>query len=135
MNRAMQQYRQVHAHAGVQDADPHRLVQMLFRGALDRVAAARGCIVNGDTAGKGEQIGRAISIIGGLRDSLDMESGALSAQLDELYDYMGRRLLLANLHEDVELLDEVTSLLMPIASAWDQIREQVVAVRPRMGAA
>jgi flagellar protein FliS len=135
MNRALQQYRKVDAHGSVQDADPHRLIQMLFRGALDRVAAARGCIANGDVAGKGEQIGKAISIIGGLRDSLDLERGDLARQLDELYDYMGRRLLLANLHGDVALLDEVTALLTPLASAWDQVREQVVQTKAEAGVA
>lgn len=131
MHSALQQYQQVSAHGGVQDADPHHLIQLLFRAALDRIATARGAMENGDTARKGELIGRAISIVGGLRDSLDLDAGAVAANLDALYEYIGRRLLEANLHNDIAALEEVNRLLTPVANAWDQTRPEILATRAR----
>ncbi|ROR34922.1 flagellar export chaperone FliS [Inmirania thermothiophila] len=133
MNRsgAIQQYRQVSTHAGVTDADPHRLVQMLLEGALEKVCTARGHMVRGEVAAKGAQIGWAISILEGLRASLDRERGGeIAANLNDLYDYMERRLLEANLHNDPAILDEVANLLREIKGAWDAIPEAVRAGVP-----
>lgn len=121
-NSAMRQYQQVKTDAGMEDASPHRLVQMLMEGALERIAAARGHMVRGETARKGEQIGKAIGIIGGLREGLDEEAGGeLVRNLDALYGYMERRLVQANLSSDPTILDEIAGLLREIKTAWDAI--------------
>ena len=115
-------YNQVDSYTGVSDADPHRLVQMLLEGALGKIAAVKGLMTRGDTVKKGEVIGQAISIIGGLRSSLDIASGGkFAANLDDLYEYMERRLVQANLKNDVAILDEVATLLREIKTAWDLI--------------
>ena len=120
--KALRQYQQVNAHSGAAYASPHRLIQMLMEGALERIAVAKGCIQRQDTVAKGEQISRAIAIIGGLREGLNHEAGGqLAANLDALYDYLQRRLLEANLHSDLLILDEVADLLRPIKEAWDEI--------------
>lgn len=123
---AMNQYSKMAVQTGVTSASPHRLIQMLMEGALDKIATARGCMERGDVANKGRQISWAISIINGLRASLDKEQGGEIAQnLDDLYDYMERRLVLANSHNDIGMLDEVTALLRQIKEAWDAIGDQV----------
>ena len=89
-------YSSAQAHGGVAAADPHRLIVMLMDGALERISTARGCMARGDTAEKARLINRAVSIIGELRNSLDLKAGGqIAANLGELYDYMGRRLLKA----------------------------------------
>lgn len=124
--RAVAAYAQVSVQCAVGSASPHRLVQMLMDGALARIAAARGCLERKQTAAKGQQISMAISIIGGLRASLDMHSGQEIAQnLNNLYSYMERRLLEANLNNDTSMLDEVAGLIKQIKEAWDTIGEQV----------
>lgn len=105
----------------VDDASPHRLIQMLFEGCLQRMAIAKGAIEHQDIAVKGENISRAIGILGGLRDSLDLSQGELAANLDRLYEYMERRLLEANLKNDALIIDEVCNLLRDVKSAWDAI--------------
>lgn len=121
-NSALRQYQQVKTGAAVEEATTHRLIQMLLDGALERLASAKGHIQRGDVQRKGEQIGKAIGIVGGLRASLDFEAGgALAANLEALYDYMERRLLQANLASDPAILDEVAGLLRQIKSAWDRI--------------
>jgi flagellar protein FliS len=97
---------------------------MLMEGALDKIAAARGHMERGEIQPKGQQIGSAISILEGLKSSLDMEKGGDIAQnLEELYLYMERRLLEAHLSNDPALLDEVSDLLKQIKEAWDAISD------------
>ena len=120
------QYRQVSAQSEIMDADPHRLIQMLMEGALDKIAAAKGFMIRGVVAEKGLQISFAISIVDGLRMSLDKELGGdIAANLDALYDYMGRRLLAANVENNPAYLDEVASLIKEVKSAWDAIPANV----------
>lgn len=119
---ALQQYQQVKTDAGLEDANPHRLIQLLFEGGLERLASAKGHIQRGEIARKGEQIGKAIDIIDGLRASLNEAAGGdLARNLDALYDYMERRLLEANLKSDPVLIDEVAGLLHDVKEAWDSI--------------
>jgi flagellar protein FliS len=63
------------AHSGVMDATPHRWIKMLLDGALSRILSAKGHMKANDIALKGEQIGSAISIIEGLKASLDFKQG------------------------------------------------------------
>ncbi len=115
-------YNQVNSYSGVTDADPHRLVQMLLEGVLGKLAIVKGHMSRGDVPRKGEVIGQAMAIVGGLRSSLDMQAGGeLAANLDGLYAYIERRLLTANLDNDVEIVIEVTGLLREIKSGWDAI--------------
>ncbi|MBZ5755946.1 flagellar export chaperone FliS [Pseudomonas sp. S5(2021)] len=119
---AMRQYQQVGVKAQVTEADPHRLIQMLMQGGLDRIAQARGAMLREAYADKGVLIGKAINIIGGLRDVLDKNvGGELADNLERLYDYMTMRLFEASRHNDVARLDEVATLLGEIKGAWDEI--------------
>ncbi|HEY8585898.1 MAG TPA: flagellar export chaperone FliS [Rhodanobacter sp.] len=115
-------YQQVRSHGGVESADPHGLITLLMDGALERLVKARAHMVRGEVAAKGEAISRCIEILGGLRGSLDPKADpALAGRLDSLYEYMGRRLLQANLRDDATLIDEVMKLLQPIRDSWVKI--------------
>jgi len=119
---ALRQYQQMSAHSGVMDATPHRLIQMLLDGALTRILSAKGALKQNNTAKKGEQIGSAISIIEGLKASLDFEKGGeISKNLDALYEYINHILLQANIKGDESLLDEAGKLLSQIKMGWDSI--------------
>ena len=119
---ALQNYSKVANESGVMNATPYRIIQMLMAGALDRISAAKGMIARGEIVGKGKQISDAISIINGLRRSLDHKiGGEIAANLDALYDYMVRRLMHASVHNDVDILDEVARLLNTIKNGWDSI--------------
>ena len=126
MRKELNQYRQAGPIAEIAVADPHRLTQMLFEGALERIAVARGAMTQGNVPLKGQKISQAVDIIGGLRDALDHERGGeLAANLDALYEYMSRRLLEANIHNDAERLEEVSRLLREVKTGWDGIPEQM----------
>ena len=122
---AMKQYQQVSVHSGIMDASPHRLVQMLMEGALEKIALAKGNMANNNIASKGENISKAITIVGGLQSSLNKEAGgALAENLNNLYDYMSRRLVIANSRNDESILDEVASLMVEIKMGWDGISDE-----------
>ncbi|KIH85941.1 flagellar export chaperone FliS [Pseudomonas batumici] len=119
---ALRQYQKVGAQAQTSEASPHRLVQMLMEGGLDRIAQAKGAIQRNDIPGKGVAIGKAIDIVGGLREGLDLEKSADTVgDLDKLYAYMMTRLLEANVHSDIQMLDEVAGLLTTVKEGWDAI--------------
>ena len=119
---ALRQYQKVNGVAQTSEASPHRLVQMLMQGGLDRIAQAKGAIARNDIAQKGILIGKAIGIIGGLREGLDLQQGGeLAANLDSLYQYMVSRLLEANVKNEAAPLDEVAGLLRNVKSGWDAI--------------
>lgn len=120
-------YGKVAVDVSVESADPHKLVLMLFEGALLALASATLAMRRRegatDLARKGEAISKAIDIIAnGLKASLDLEAGGeLAQRLAALYDYMCARLLHANLHDQPAVLDEVSHLLAELKEAWEQI--------------
>lgn len=129
MNNLAKEYQSIRVSSGVEDASPHRLIQMLMEGFIDRVASAKGNMTQGNLAEKGMLISKAIEIARGLKASLDMDRGGeISAQLEELYDYIIRRCLIANRENDPNILDEVMRLMSTIKQGWDgipmDIREQ-----------
>lgn len=121
-NSAIAQYQRVNNVGSVEGASPHRLILMLMNGALERLVQARGAIEHRDIALKGAMIGKATMIIGGLQSSLDRNQAPdYVDNLDRLYDYMQRRLLEANLKNDVSLIDEVMDLMKTLRNSWQEI--------------
>ncbi|WP_425475121.1 flagellar export chaperone FliS [Brenneria uluponensis] len=124
-----QAYAQVGLESGVMSASPHKLITMLFDGALSALVRADIYMEQRDTVGKGNAITKAVRIIdSGLLASLDMEKGGeISANLAQLYDYMIRQLLHANLHNDRHVLQNITELLRGIADSWKQIDQENIS--------
>ena len=121
-SRAATAYRQVGVESMVDGASPHRLIQMLFDGLMQTLNAARGALQRGEIQEKGRLINKACRILEeGLKASLDPAQGEIASNLSALYDYCNNRLMLANARNDVTLIDEVVSLVTPIADGWRQI--------------
>jgi len=116
-------YANIEVESAVLSASPYQLVNMLFDGALSALKRAQILMDQGDTTGKGQAISKAINIISnGLQSGLDYNANKeLCTNLDNLYDYMTRRLLQDNLHNDSAALVEVHSLLNNISDAWKEI--------------
>lgn len=116
------EYRKVGVQSGVETASPHKLIQMLLDGAIEKVQLARGYMERHEIAKKCETVSWAMAIIDGLRSSLNMaDGGAIAENLDALYDYMLRRLLDANMDNDPAALDEVVKLLSDLREGWHGI--------------
>jgi flagellar secretion chaperone FliS len=127
---AINAYSTVSAESRVMGADPHQLIALLYEGALLAIARAGEEMRAKQTEAKGHSISKAIAIIGeGLNASLNAKAGGkLAEDLSALYCYMVKRLVDANVNNDVSALDEVSNLLQELKDAWDTIRPQVVAI-------
>ena len=120
-NRNLKAYKTTSLDAELAVADPHRVIQMLMQGVLERLAQAKGAIERRDFSGKSTAISKAMAIINGLQDSLDLSYGQIPQDLYALYDYMKDRLMDASKNMDCEAIDEVANLMITIKSAWDNI--------------
>lgn len=116
------QYRKVGVSSRVADADPHKLVALLFEGASERIRRAEAFLAQGDQAMKGKAIGEACAIIGHLNGSLDHEAGGeIAGNLSALYDFVIQRLTEANLNNDTGALHDSLAVMGEIESAWNAI--------------
>lgn len=117
-----QKYARTAVESEIEGATPHRLVQMLMEGVLEKIATAKGYMMRRQFETTSRHINWAISIVNGLRTSLNKEAGGdLARNLDELYDYMSRRLVQANINADPAMLDEVAALMAEVKSGWNQV--------------
>ncbi len=121
-------YRKGNLKQDVANADPHKLTLMLLQGALDRIAYAKGAMERKEFDVKADFISKASAIIMHLRDTLDMDvGGEVAENMFALYNYMIERLSDAHINNNLNILDEVSSLLTPIRDAWVQIPESAKA--------
>jgi len=120
-------YAKTGATTGVENADPHRLIQMLIDGAIEKINRAKFFLNNGKTAEKGQHISWAISIIGGLQGSLNMEKGGeIAHNLNHLYEYCTLTLVEANTENSEKKLNDVLAVMKQVKEGWDGIREQTL---------
>ena len=88
MRKNLKTYRQVNIESGVLSSDPHKIVLMMFDGALTAIAEAKGAFERKDLESKSKAITKAINIFSALRESLDKESEpTISDNFDNLYAY------------------------------------------------
>jgi flagellar protein FliS len=121
-------YRQVGVESAVSGgASPHRLVAMLFDGAIEAIVQARGALRERNIELKGRAIGRAARIVDeGLKAGLNLEAGGeLAANLRDVYIYVTTRLTLANVRNDDAMLEECQRLMEPLRDAWASIGTRV----------
>ncbi|MBA6223188.1 flagellar export chaperone FliS [Colwellia sp. MB02u-18] len=121
IHASLKKYQQVNK-STAQEASPYQLVAMLFQKLLDNIATAKGAITQKNYEKKGAELSNAIAIIGVLEASIDFEQGGeISNNLASLYLYCSEQLLLASTNNDIDKLNEVAQILIPIKSGWDSI--------------
>ena len=129
---AMKAYSNASVEANLEGVSPHQLIVMLFDGAVRAVAKARMAMQKNDVIAKCAGISHAMKIIqDGLQLSLDIKAGGEMAQnLNDLYDYMCDRLLVANVNNEIGPLDEVGRLLVDLRAAWSAIGQKPLPAKP-----
>ncbi|MCB5162863.1 flagellar export chaperone FliS [Marinomonas algarum] len=121
-SKGIQAYRKDSLKSDLASADPHRVIQLLMQGALEKLALGKGCIERSDLPGKATALTHAVEIINGLRDALDRDANPeLVDNLESLYEYMVVRITEASVTKDTQIIDQVMALLLQIKGAWDQI--------------
>ena len=129
MQRGVNAYAKVGMETSVISASPHKLIVMLYDGALVAIKSAAVHMAAGRIPEKGAAVTKALDIINnGLRASLDKKAGGeIASNLDALYVYMTERLLTASLQNNTAMLEEVQTLLGDLRDAWTQIGEKPAA--------
>ncbi len=123
MNKGLNAYKQVGIKDQIATADPHRIIQMLMQGALDRMAQAKGAIERKNFAEKSQHISKAMAIVHALRDSVKPVDGAeeVSGNLIALYEFISEQLQNANADNRTQALVDAASILATIKEGWDSI--------------
>ena len=131
--RGVNAYAKVGLETNISSASPHKLIVMLYDGALVAILKALTNMKSGNIAEKGKAVSHAIAIIdNGLRASLDRDAGGqIATSLDSLYDYMSRQLLLGNMENKPEKLEEVHRLLADLRGAWNTIGATPAVAAPQ----
>lgn len=134
MSYGIKAYKSVGIKDDLAVADPYRVIQLLMQGALENMAKCKGAMERKDYTVKSQTISKAISIIGALQQSLDMDlGGEISDNLFSLYDFMINHLVDASRENSVTKVQDVMDILLSIKSAWDQIsvsdREQAFEIQ------
>lgn len=128
-NDGLVAYQQSQNEAQAASACPHRLIQMLLEGLIERLERAKGYIERGQVADKGETITRCLDILNTLSAVLDAENGTeFTVELDRIYEYCGRRLFEANAENDVAAIDEVMRLINEILEGWRVLKPNRVMI-------
>jgi flagellar secretion chaperone FliS len=117
-------YKRVDVESSISDANPVRLIVMLYDGAIRSLNEAIAAKRLGNIAEKGKAVSRATRIIEeGLRASLDPKGGKITEDLNELYVYLSKRILTAHLHNDEAMFVEALALLGTMREAWHGIEK------------
>lgn len=120
---SVKKYGQVRA-SSIAEMTPYEQINLIFSNIIGRLAATKGFIERKEIAKKGENISACILLLGALQDALNLEveqDPSISNNLLALYDYCQRRLTQANLHNDIEAITEVSSIVKEIKDGWDNI--------------
>ena len=119
---ALSQYGKIKDDTQTTYASPHQLVLMLFDGALEAMSVTIAAIKTNNYELRSKQNTRSITIINGMRECLDMETGGeLADNLYSLYQYMAQELFRANFKNDFETIQNMQSMLKDIRGSWDKI--------------
>jgi len=122
MNKGIGQYKQIGVETAMVNASPHRLIQMLYEGALTQLANAKGSIQNDQIEQLSICIKKVSNILVGLEEGLDFEKGGdIAVNLQALYQYMQTELVSAQVLNSVEKIDALIELMVELKSAWDAI--------------
>lgn len=104
----------------VNTASPGELTLMLYNGCLKFITLAKKAINDKNVSEKNTNIQKAQNIVTELMVTLNTDV-KVSQNLLSLYDYLNRRLIEANLKNDVEILNEVEGFVVEFRDTWKQV--------------
>ncbi|MFD0943845.1 flagellar export chaperone FliS [Savagea faecisuis] len=104
----------------VNTSTPGELTLMLYNGALKFIEQAKRAINEKNITEKNTAIQKAQAIVTELMITLD-RSVPIAENMLVLYDYVNNRLIEANIHNNVERLDEATEIMTEFRDTWKEV--------------
>ena len=125
----IKQYANNYIETAVSEATPHKLVEMLYDGAIKNMNLAKVFIEHKNLEKKSEHINKALSIINALRAGVDMDKGGeVATNLYDLYSYCYRVFFTASVKNDIALIDEVLEHIISVSQAWKEMPDNIKRV-------
>lgn len=116
INNPYQAYQQ----NSVATASPGELTLMLYNGCLKFMRLAKKGIEDKNVEVKNTNLIKAQKIIQELMVTLNTDV-AVSKSMLAMYDYMNRRLIEANIKNDVAIIEEVEAYMVEFRDTWKQV--------------
>ncbi|BDF95024.1 MULTISPECIES: flagellar export chaperone FliS [Pseudoalteromonas] len=120
---SVKKYSQVSV-SNINEMTPYEQINLIFSNILGRLAATKGFIERKEIEKKGENISSCILLFGALQDALNFEveqDPSISNNLLSLYDYCQRKLVEANVNNDIDAINEVINIVKEVKEGWDAI--------------
>ncbi len=103
----------------VTTASPGELTLMLYNGCLKFITLGKQAIQENNIEAKNTNIIKAQKIIQEFMVTLNMDQ-EISENLMQLYDYLHRQLIQANLKNDIAILEEVEGFVTELRDTWKE---------------
>jgi flagellar secretion chaperone FliS len=113
--------------AQVGGAGPAGQIVLLYQGAIRFGTQHLAWLERHDIEQAHRSSIRCQEIVAALRGSLDLSAGPIAEQLDQLYDFVLRRLSAGNVSKDPKPTREALQVLRDLLEAWQEIAAQPVA--------
>ncbi len=131
MRTPNQSYR-AYYQTNVQTSDQLTLIIMLYDGMVRFLRKAESRAEANDIEGTHNYLMRSKDIVNELLSTLRVENtGEIGKNLRELYLYMFRRIVEANLRKDPEVIRELIKVAETLRQGWNQLRQQNTAQKQR----
>ncbi|MGZ9586262.1 flagellar export chaperone FliS [Paenibacillus marinisediminis] len=128
MNPSLAKSYQAYQKNKYETASPHRLISMLYAGAIKFVNQSIVFLDSGDYKSAHQSLLKAQDIVCELISSLnEREGGEIASNLKNLYLYMIEQMVGANLNKSSETLPVVVEMLQSISSAWNEMGKEMSA--------
>ena len=122
--RNVEQQSVAHGGGGVE------LVVLLYDGVIDAIGQAEIFMEKKEHAGVGRQCSRALTILSGLRETLDFEQGEpVATGLLRLYNGVSSKVIGAQTRRDIQRLRDARAMLSSVREAWIELG-RIRAVTP-----
>jgi flagellar protein FliS len=125
-NKFVQQYANNYVETAVTEASPHKLVEMLYDGAVKNLTLTKVFIEQKNYEKKSEASNKALAILNTLKAGVEFDKGGeVAVNLYALYDYCYRRTLEASAKNDPSIVEEVLEHIKELREAWMQMPEGI----------
>ena len=119
--RVLNQYKR----SNIETAGKLDLIIMCYERAIQLLAQVKDHIQEKEFAKKAHKFKKVLDIIDELQSCLDMEKGGkIARNLDSLYSYMTKRLLVGDIKKDLTAYDEGIRILSELKDAWQAIKPE-----------
>ena len=122
LTKGIQVYQSLESESIAHGGKGAQLVVLLYDGIVESLVAARGHIERKEFREGGRQFTRALTIISGLRETLDFEAGSpVAHDLLKFYNSLTSQAIHAQTQRDLALLDKCVDWVKSVREAWIEL--------------